>query len=87
VESALARFGKQERFSSLASLTIPSLIIAGYLALAGSGLWAFSRPAQPPRSKPIEASSPALICRCGADRNLGGTLRYLPAYRPAVQKL
>ncbi len=88
MDSALERFGEQRQFSSLGSMAVPSLIIAGYLTLASSALWAFSRRAEPTGvpARP-ETSSPALICHCSPDRTVGGDPRDIPDHRLVIQKL
>jgi len=59
----LNRSLQEEQLAAIGTIGFPSLIVAGYVALVGLGLWGFIRRSDAAPS-PAADSSAAIICRC-----------------------
>src|SRR5262249_23712684 len=64
---SMEALAKSDRFESLRTISVPSLIVAGYLALIASAFWDFTKTSAPVE-EPIEdranMAAGTLICRC-----------------------
>jgi hypothetical protein len=67
VYGVFERLGMADRFASLCHLSIPLLIVAAYLALAGAALWGGSWAHALPSSAPPNAAGRSLTCRCALE--------------------
>ncbi len=54
---------KEEQLAAIGTIGFPTLIVAGYLALVGLGVWGFIRRSDAAAS-PATDSSAAMMCRC-----------------------
>lgn len=67
--NSIEAVAKASRFSGLGMASVVGLVIAGYLALAGSAFVGFDHRASPPElfADDSDQALPALVCDCRYD--------------------